>query len=90
MDCPYAVVTLGENGAAVLHEHRTYRVDAVPVQKVVDTTGAGDLFASGFLYGFTHGMGPRECGILGVKASAEVITHLGGRPEMQLKELLAA
>ena len=58
--------------------------------KVVDTTGAGDLFAAGFLYGYTHGRGLMGCARIGVMAAAEVIGHMGARPEVSLKDLLAS
>ena len=65
-------------------------VDAHPVAgRVVDTTGAGDLYAAGFLYGFTHGYDLGTCGRLGALAAAEVICHLGARPEQSLAELAA-
>jgi sugar/nucleoside kinase (ribokinase family) len=57
---------------------------------VVDTTGAGDLYASGFLYGMTHGRPLEVCGRLGSLAAAEIISHIGARPERPLKELAAA
>jgi sugar/nucleoside kinase (ribokinase family) len=56
---------------------------------VVDTTGAGDLYAAGFLYGFTHGYDLGTCGRLGAVAAAEVISHLGPRPEQSLAKLAA-
>ena len=62
-------------------------VDAAPVARVVDTTGAGDQFAAGFLYGLTHGQGLADCGKLGGPRAAEVISHYGARPEVPLKEL---
>ena len=58
--------------------------------RVVDTTGAGDLFAAGFLFGLTHGMGPVESTTLGGLCAAEVISHTGARPEADLKALAAA
>ena len=63
------------------------RFPAAPVAQVIDTTGAGDQFAAGFLYGLTHGKGLADCGRLGALAAAEVISHYGARPEMSLKEL---
>ena len=60
---------------------------AAPVAKVVDTTGAGDQFAAGFLYGLTHGKALPDCGKLGAMAAAEVISHFGARPEVSLKDL---
>jgi sugar/nucleoside kinase (ribokinase family) len=66
------------------------RVEAEPVKEVVDTTGAGDLYASGFLYGLTHGAGLGECGRLGSIAAAEVISHVGARPLVELRRLTAS
>ena len=66
----------------------TYEVPAAPVAKVVDTTGAGDLYASGFLYGFTRGKPLAECARLGGIAAAEIISHVGARPETPLKDLM--
>jgi sugar/nucleoside kinase (ribokinase family) len=65
-------------------------VDAHPVTgAVVDTTGAGDLYAAGFLYGLTHGYDLGRCGRLGAIAASEVISHLGARPEVPLAQLAA-
>jgi sugar/nucleoside kinase (ribokinase family) len=63
-------------------------VDAAPVERVVDTTGAGDLYAAGFLYGYTRGRDPATCGRLGGIAAAEVISHVGARPEVPLRDLV--
>jgi sugar/nucleoside kinase (ribokinase family) len=62
-------------------------VEAEKVAKVVDVTGAGDLYASGFLFGLTHGRSLGECGRLGSLAAAEVISHLGARPQASLRTL---
>ena len=64
-------------------------VSAEPVERVVDTTGAGDLYASGFLFGYTRGLSPAVCGRLGAVAAAEIISHVGARPEVNLRELVA-
>ena len=65
-------------------------IDAHPVDgTVVDTTGAGDAYAAGFLYGFTHGYDLGRCGRIGSLASSEVISHLGARPDVSLAELVA-
>jgi sugar/nucleoside kinase (ribokinase family) len=82
-----ACITLSEKGSVVVAGAETYEIPAHQVT-VVDTTGAGDLYASGFLYGFTNGMSLPRCGELGSLAAAEVISHLGARPEVSLATLL--
>jgi len=64
-------------------------IPAEPAVQVVDTTGAGDLFAAGFLAGWTRGRNLHDCGRMGAVAAAEVISHLGARPEVDLKALVA-
>lgn len=83
-----AVLTRSEKGAVILADGQEVTVAAAPVSKVIDTTGAGDQFAAGFLYGFTQGMDLAECGRLGALAAAEVISHIGPRPQIQLSSLL--
>jgi len=63
------------------------QVPAVEVTEIIDKTGAGDLFAAGFLYGLTHGSDPVECARLGSLCAAEVISHLGARPREDLARL---
>lgn len=82
-----AVLTRGEHGAIIRNRADIYAVDAYAVEKVVDTTGAGDLFASGFLYGYSQGMPLDLCGKLGAMAAAEVISHVGPRPQRSLREM---
>jgi sugar/nucleoside kinase (ribokinase family) len=86
--CQNAAITLGEEGSIVLARGRVVRVEADRLGDVVDTTGAGDLYASGFLYGWTRGRDPAECGRLGSIAAGEIITHFGARPACSLKELV--
>jgi sugar/nucleoside kinase (ribokinase family) len=83
-----AVMTRGAKGAVVFDGDTTAAIDAAPVAKVVDTTGAGDLFAAGFLFGFTHGRPLESCARIGAMAAAEVISHMGARPETPLRDLL--
>jgi sugar/nucleoside kinase (ribokinase family) len=83
-----AALTRSEKGSVVIRGVETYAVPAAPVSKVVDTTGAGDLYASGFLYGFTRGRPLAECARLGGIAAAEIISHVGARPEKPLKDLM--
>jgi sugar/nucleoside kinase (ribokinase family) len=84
------VMTQGAQGAVVLTARGPESVAAAAVEKVVDTTGAGDLFAAGFLYGLTHGLSPVDSTRLGGLCAAEVISHTGARPESDLRALAAA
>ncbi|MFN3553448.1 MAG: adenosine kinase [Novosphingobium meiothermophilum] len=86
---PTVVVTRSEKGAHAVSGGEHAQVPAEPVAKVVDTTGAGDLFAAGFLFGFVRGKPLAECLRLGAVCAAEVISHYGARPEADLKELVA-
>jgi sugar/nucleoside kinase (ribokinase family) len=84
-----AAITRSAKGCVVMEEGQMHTVSAAPVAQVIDTTGAGDQFAAGFLYGLTHGKGLADCAKLGAIAAAEVISHYGARPETSLKELAA-
>src|SRR6202167_5081656 len=86
-DIDVAVVTRSEKRCIVGNAEDIEAVPAFPVERVVDTTGAGDLFAAGFLCGLASGTDDRTCGRLGALAAAEVIQHLGARPETSLKDL---
>ncbi len=88
--CPVVAVTRSEHGAVVTDGKETAAVPAMPVHQVVDTTGAGDLFAAGFLRGLTAGLPLPDCARLGCLAAAEVISHVGARPQTSLAELAAA
>jgi len=83
-----AVLTRSEKGSVVVKGGETHAVPAAPVARVVDTTGAGDLFAAGFLFGYTQGKPLPECARLGGIAAAEVIAHVGARPEQPLRGLI--
>ncbi len=85
-----AVLTRSEKGAVVVAGAASVAVPAAPVAKVVDTTGAGDLFASGFLHGLARGKDHGACARLGALCAAEIISHFGARPEVKLSELAAA
>ena len=86
--CEIAALTRSARGSVILAGQEVHIVDAVRVHQVVDTTGAGDLYAAGFLYGLTGGREPYDCGRIGAIAAAEVIGHYGARPETPLSELL--
>jgi adenosine kinase len=86
-DIKLGVVTRSEKGCVVATKDGVTAVPAFPIAKMVDTTGAGDLFAAGFLFGLVRGAGHENCGRLGALAAAEVIQHIGARPQLSLKEL---
>lgn len=88
-DCEIAVITMGADGAMAINDGEVVTVPAFPVDKVVDATGAGDLFASGFLLGLARGQDMNNALSLGCMAAAEVISHVGARPQTSLKELAA-
>lgn len=85
--CDLIVVTRGAAGSTVVSGTNRHDVAAAPVARVVDTTGAGDLFAAGFLHGLTSGRDLPACARLGSVAAAEVISHFGARPESSLAEM---
>lgn len=87
LDVKLAVLTRSAKGAVIYSHGKPIVVPAVPVAKVVDTTGAGDLYAAGFLYGHAKGHDLETCGRLGSLAAAEIISHVGARPEQPLDRL---
>ncbi len=87
---PLAVVTRSEKGAVVINGEGRVEVPVTPAARVLDTTGAGDLFAAGFLAGYTRGRPLTDCAVMGTIAAAEVIEHYGARPEADLKARVAA
>jgi sugar/nucleoside kinase (ribokinase family) len=86
-DAKLAVVTRSEKGCVVISKDDMVAVPAAPIAKLVDATGAGDLFAAGFLFGLARGRDHRTAAQLGAIAAAEVIQHIGARPEVSLKAL---
>ncbi len=88
-DCALSVVTRSEKGSVILNGDGAIKVDPEPVETLVDATGAGDLYAAGFLYGLGTGLPLETCGRLGSLAAAEVISQMGPRPMRSLKDLAA-
>ena len=84
------IVTRSEKGAIAVRDGKTTAVAAEPVEHIIDTTGAGDLFASGFLSGYVEQRSMEDCLTMGAIAAAEVISHYGARPEADLMELVKA
>ena len=89
-DCEMAVLTRSEQGSVIVAKGETIVIPAEPVGQVVDLTGAGDLYAAGFLFGLTRDLPLPACGRLGSLAAAEVIGHIGARPETSLRKLAEA
>ena len=86
---PLVACTVGARGSLVVTPEEVIASPAVPVRKVIDTTGAGDLYAAGFLHGITTGRSLADCAQLGAIAAAEVISHVGPRPLVELRTLLS-
>jgi sugar/nucleoside kinase (ribokinase family) len=86
-DCEMAVLTRSEAGSVIVAGGESLEIEAEKVARVVDLTGAGDLYSAGFLYGLTQGAPLAVCGRLGSLAAAEVIGHIGARPEVSLRSL---
>ena len=87
--CEVAALTRSEHGSVIVTHDEAHAIDAHPVDELVDTTGAGDLYAAGFLYGYTRGYDLVRCGQLGSLAAAEIISHVGARPAVKLADLAA-
>ncbi|HET6970016.1 MAG TPA: adenosine kinase [Phenylobacterium sp.] len=88
--CELAAVTRSEKGSVILSKGQQLHIPAEPVEKVVDTTGAGDQYAAGFMFGLSQGRSLADCGRLASLAAAEVISHYGPRPQVSLKDLAAS
>lgn len=86
--CEIACLTRSKKGSVVLSGDEVHIIDPQPLEHVVDTTGAGDQYAAGFLYGYTQGMDLRKCGQIATLTATEIISHVGARPEVNLKELV--
>ena len=86
--CEVVALTRSEKGSVVAGDGEVHVIDAAPVEAVVDTTGAGDLYAAGFLFGLTRGFGLAHCGRIASVCAAEVISHVGARPQTRLADLV--
>jgi sugar/nucleoside kinase (ribokinase family) len=85
-DCKLAAVTRSEHGSVIVRGNETVTVEAAPIRELVDTTGAGDLYAAGFLHGYTQGRDLKTCGDLGSLAAGLVIQQIGPRPRQNLRD----
>jgi len=87
--CEISALTRSEKGSVIVTNNHVHEIAAEPIAKLVDTTGAGDLYAAGFLHGYAQGLDLALCGQFGAIAAAEIIGHVGARPEADLKTLTA-
>jgi sugar/nucleoside kinase (ribokinase family) len=87
-DCDIAALTRGEKGSVIVSGDEIHVLDAEPVENLSDTTGAGDSFAAGFLFGFTQNMPLDKCGRIGGIVAAETIQHMGARPDLSFRDLV--
>ncbi len=87
--CQIVALTRSEKGSMILTEENQWEIPAFKLGPVIDTTGAGDLYAGGFLYGYTQGANLINCGMIGSLCAGQVVTQLGPRPQVSLKELIA-
>jgi len=85
-DCKLAAITRSEHGSVIVRGDERHDIDAIDIDEVVDTTGAGDLYAAGFLHGYANGKPLDECGKLGSLAAGLVIQQIGPRPQLSLKD----
>ena len=81
-------ITLAAKGSLIIHNNEVIEINPKKVQKVIDTTGAGDLYAAGFLYGCAKNKSFEECGLYASIAASEIISHYGARPLVKLKDLI--
>jgi sugar/nucleoside kinase (ribokinase family) len=86
-DCELAVLTRSEAGSVIVAKGETIEIAAEPVAEIIDVTGAGDLYAAGFLFGLTRDLPLETCGRIGSLAASEAISHIGARPEISLRKL---
>ncbi len=87
-DGTMGAITRGKDGSVIVTAEEVIAIPVEPIEQLIDTTGAGDLYAAGFLFGFANGRELVECGRLGSLAAAEVITHVGARPLVELRRLV--
>ncbi|MBC8716076.1 MULTISPECIES: adenosine kinase [Brucella/Ochrobactrum group] len=88
-DCALSIITRSEKGAVVVAEDQTLEVPAIEIQELIDTTGAGDLYAAGFLYGYTNDRSLEDCARLGSLAAGMIIQQMGPRPLANLQAIAA-
>jgi sugar/nucleoside kinase (ribokinase family) len=85
-DCPLGIVTRSEHGSVIMNEGQRYKVAVEKVDRVIDSTGAGDLYAAGFLFSYTQGYDLPSCGKIASICAAEAVTHMGPRPQVNLRK----
>ena len=86
--CELVVVTLGSNGSLIINKNDIKEIKSITKEKVIDTTGAGDIYAGGFIHGLINNYSLKKCGEIGSICAGQIITQLGSRANIDLKELI--
>ena len=86
--CELVVVTLGSNGSLIINKNEVKEIKSISKGKIIDTTGAGDIYAGGFIHGLINNYSLKKCGEIGSICAGQIITQLGSRSEIDLKELI--
>ena len=86
--CELAVVTLGSNGSLIVNKNNVEIIESITKGKIIDTTGAGDIYAGGFIHGLINNCSLKKCGEIASICAGQIITQLGSRSDIDLKELI--
>ena len=86
--CELVIVTLGSNGSLIVNKNNVEIIESITKGKIIDTTGAGDIYAGGFIHGLINNCSLKKCGEIGSICAGQIITQLGSRSDIDLKELI--
>ncbi len=86
--CKLVIVTLGSNGSLIVNKNNVEIIESTTKGKIIDTTGAGDIYAGGFIHGLINNCSLRKCGEIASICAGQIITQLGSRSDIDLKELI--
>jgi len=86
--CELVIVTLGSNGSLIVNKNNVEIIESITKGKIIDTTGAGDIYAGGFIHGLINNYSLKKCGEIGSICAGQIITQLGSRSNIDLRELI--
>jgi len=86
--CELVIVTLGRNGSLIVNKNNVEIIESITKGKIIDTTGAGDIYAGGFIHGLVNNYSIKKCGEIASICAGQIITQLGSRSDIDLKELI--